>query len=232
MRLQHLTLPPYHSPHLILKLERLPTAPSFRLVRIASGLLLAAAFTTFFILALRDIQRLHSQVDRISSFIGFDAIPISGSSESTNPPIYNPPKPSGTIEASPSPPAPNTITITPPQGPSDDPSPDPLLPSSLYSDLPESYFPPIPFPDGAFDELPNMVQIPATTITLTTLSATPTDLYYSNPTGQAGALASSLGGLMIESLRDPLAYLLHLAKPRVFVQKLWGLIIMLFNYPA
>lgn len=92
-----------------------------------------------------------------------------------------------------------------------------------------SYFPSIPFPDGVFDELPNMAPIPITTISLTaTFEPSPTNIYYRNANTR---MAGSLSALLADPLRNPLAYLLQFASPKFLIRKAWDLVIMLFHYP-
>ncbi|KAF8305588.1 hypothetical protein DL93DRAFT_2232993 [Clavulina sp. PMI_390] len=88
---------------------------------------------------------------------------------------------------------------------------------------PQSHFPSIPFPDHAFDDLPNMLGIPTTTLTLTPTSAPTHTNYHNQNNPTTGSLGSPLG--------NPLEYILHFAHPRVLAGTLWRFIIMLWHYP-
>jgi hypothetical protein len=220
LQFQHFTVPPYHVPRLTLLPKRSKTR-SLSAGRLASWLFILALTALLLGFAL-DIQRLHEQVDRISlTFDNFESSqPIASGSPSvpTLEFTHDFPKPSGTVPEPPPPPA------SPITSPTPSPNPDPEHHDSAPSS--GSYF---PFPDGAFDDLPNMVHIPVTTISLTTtFEPSPSNIYSRNTNH---GMAGSLGALLIDPLRNPIAYLLQFASPKFLIRKAWNLVILLFHVP-
>lgn len=221
LRFQHFTLPPYHVPRLALLPKRSKTwSPGAS--RFASWLSILALTALLLGFAL-DIQRLHEQVDRISSTLDNlepSQLIANGSPTTLTPEFtHDLPKPSGTM---PEPPPTPSSPITSPT-----PDPDPEGHDSTLSS--GSYFPSIPFPDGAFDDLPNMVHIPVTTISLTTTFEPSPSIIYPRNTNHG--MAGSLSALLVDPLRNPLAYLLQFASPKLLIRKAWDLVILLFHYP-
>lgn len=201
------------------------TTPLQRQVsRLATWLAVLAVIGSLIAFA-TDLQRLHGQVDRITSTL--DAIESSqkhlGSRTlPTVEPSEDVPKRSPTTDTPTVPPEPSSSTYVASTTPDDPQIPQPQ----------ETYFPSIPFPDDDLDDLQYTMPIPVTTIYPSTL-AEPTPSSSDNPYSSsysAARMGGSLSEILADPLRNPLTYLFNFA-PRFLARKVWGFVILLFHYP-